>query len=186
MGISDAPRIVPLRRNEYERLVEAGLLDEQHVELLAGRKVAMSPESAEHAAVVDAVADQLAGPARQAGLRVRVGHPVALSDIDEPEPDIAVVTDRPDRYRRYHPQPADVHLVVEVAHRSLGKDLGEKVRRYAAAAIPEYWVVDLAGRRTLVQRDPDPADGSFRSVQAVAFGTPMTPLALPAASVTVT
>lgn len=35
---------------------------------------------------------------------------------------------------------------------SLARDLGVKAAVYAAAGVPEYWVVDLAGRRMLVHR----------------------------------
>ncbi|MGH8910782.1 MAG: Uma2 family endonuclease [Egibacteraceae bacterium] len=175
---------VALLRVEYEQLVEAGLLDDQRVELLDGRKAAMSPESAEHASVIDVIHDQLTDAVAKAGMRIRLGHPIALSDVDEPEPDLAVVDNREDRYRDEHPGPAHVHLVVEVAHRGLSKDLGEKATRYARAGIPDYWVVDLRRRRTTVHRDPDPLTGRYLSITTIPFGHPAEPLALPEAAVT--
>lgn len=176
---------VPLSRAEYDLLVEAGALEGQPVELLAGRKVRMSPESALHAAVIDALADQLRRPASHAGLAVRVAHPLALSDIDEPEPDIAVVAARPDRYAAGHPEPDDVALIVEVAGTSRDKDLGDKAARYAAAGIDDYWVVDLQQHTTTVHRDPDGDHAIYRSVGTVAFGQPAAPLALPRAALRV-
>lgn len=176
---------VALLRVEYEQLVESGLLDDQRVELLDGRKAAMSPESAEHASVIDAIHDQLAEAAAKAGMRVRLGHPIALSDVDEPEPDLAVVDDREDRYRSGHPGPGQVHLIVEVAHRSLSKDVGEKATRYALAGIPDYWVVDLRRRRTILHRDPDPLTGRYLSIRTIPFGQLAEPLALPEAGVAV-
>lgn len=171
-----------LRRDEWDALVDAGLLDDQQVELLDGRKVAMSPEGPDHATIIDIVADQLRRGAAVAGLTVRVGHPVALSGIDEPEPDVCVVVGPMDRYRQEHPLPEDVRLAVEVSRTSLDKDLGLKLARYAAAGIEEYWVVDLDGQRTIVHRDP--AGSLYRDVRSVAFGDPATPLALPDTSVT--
>lgn len=175
---------VPLSRAEYDLLVEAGALEGQPVELLAGRKVRLSPESALHAAVIDALADQLRQAASQTGLAVRVAHPVALSTIDEPEPDIALVTARADHYAAGHPAPDDVALIVEVAGTSRDKDLGDKADRYAAA-IDDYWVVDLQQHTTTVHRNPDGDRGVYRSVGTVGFGRPAAPLALPQAELRV-
>lgn len=184
MGTTKATGVVPLRRIEYERLVESGLLDDQRVELLDGRKVQMSPESAEHAATIDAIADQLAEHLGPAGIRARLGHPIALSVVDEPEPDVAVVDDRSDRYSTGHPTPAEISLLIEVAHRSLEKDLGEKATRYAAAGVAEYWVVDVAGRRTVVHRDPLPGSGRYASVETMEAGRAIEPIMLPRARIT--
>lgn len=175
--------VEPLRRVEYERLVEDGLLDGQPVELLDGSKVAMVPESAEHAAIVDLIAERLREGAQSAGLRLRVGHPLALSDVDEPEPDLAVVTDRD--YRAAHPRASDVRLIVEVAGSSLDKDRGPKASRYACAGIAEYWVVDLAGRRVHLHREPRTDTGRYRKVESRPFGTSLTPLALASTTVIV-
>lgn len=169
---------VPLTRGEYDVLVAAGALDGEPVELLAGRKVRMSPESPLHTAVIEWLADRLRPAASPAGLAVRVAHPVALSDLDEPEPDLAVVTAREDRYASSHPGPEDVHLLVEVAGASRRKDLEDKARRYAAAGVGEYWVVDLESERTVIHREPD-LDGAYGTVRAVAFGEPVSPLCLP-------
>ncbi len=168
-----------MSRAEYELLVEAGALEGQPVELLSGRKVRMSPESALHAAMIEVLAAQLRQPASQAGLAVRVAHPLALSAIDEPEPDLAVVTARVDHYAGGHPEPADVALIVEVAGASREKDLGDKAARYATAGIDDYWVVDLQERTTVVHRDPDVDQGVYGNVETIPFGQPTAPLALP-------
>jgi Uma2 family endonuclease len=34
---------------------------------------------------------------------------------------------------------------------------------YAAAAVPEYWIVDVDGRRVEVYRDPNVEAGRYRS-----------------------
>jgi Uma2 family endonuclease len=43
-------------------------------------------------------------------------------------------------------------LVVEVADTTLASDLDEKQQLYLALAIPEYWVVDVKGKRVLAFR----------------------------------
>ena len=41
-------------------------------------------------------------------------------------------------------------------------DLTTKARLYARSGIVEYWVLDVAGRRLIVHRDP--VDGQYQSV----------------------
>ena len=45
---------------------------------------------------------------------VAVQNPVRLSDISEPQPDLAVLRPRTDRYSESHPGPGDVLLIIEV------------------------------------------------------------------------
>ena len=76
-----------------------------------------------------------------------------LGPHDEPEPDIALA--RATRsYARERPRADEIALIVEVADTSLAFDLGEKRAKYAAAGIPEYWVVDLPANVVHVLRDP--------------------------------
>ncbi len=145
----EAYAIRPLRRSEYDRLVEEGAFEDERIELLDGLLIAREPQSPLHADIGDLLADLLrAQLGRRA--RVRTERPLALSETSEPEPDIAVVP--PGRYRSAHPDRA--YLIVEVAGSSLGKDRQLKAPQYAAAGIPEYWIVDLKARKVIVHRDP--------------------------------
>lgn len=83
-------RIRPLKRVEYDRLVESGLLEESRVELLLGSLIAMSPQGPRHAEVVSRLAERLVRDLPPHVL-TRVQSPLALSDESEPEPDLAVV-----------------------------------------------------------------------------------------------
>ena len=49
-------------------------------------------------------------------------------------------------------------MVIEVANISLKTDLELKKSIYAAANIPEYWVLDLASKRIHVFRNPQGND----------------------------
>ncbi len=128
----------PLRRVEYDLLVEQGAFDEdERVELLDGELVAMRPQKATHARIVEALSERLM-PALTGTVRVRVQLPFAPDELSEPEPDVAIVP--ADAPRDRHP---DVALhVIEVADTSLTLDLGRKARIYAAAGVPAYWVID--------------------------------------------
>ena len=75
-------------------------------------------------------------------------NPLALDDVSQPQPDIAVLKSWQDFYSTVHPGPADVLLVIDVADSSLAFDLGVEMPLYAAYDIPEVWVVDAATRRT--------------------------------------
>lgn len=140
----------PLRRAEYDRLVELGAFRDEHIELLRGQLVAMTPIGSPHSSVVDALT-ALLHRALGDHARVRCQQPLAALDDSEPEPDVAVVP--PGDYWSAHPERA--YLVIEVAASSLERDLGFKARLYAEADVEEYWVVDLPARRIVVHRERD-------------------------------
>ena len=105
----------------------------------------------------------------------------------DPGPDLAVVTGTPRDYPR-HPRAAV--LVVEVANTSLNYDRRQKAHIYAAAGVPEYWVLDVMGRELLVFRDPvaDPAAARghrYATHTAHAEADTVSPLAVPTAAVVV-
>jgi Uma2 family endonuclease len=143
-------RMRPLRRVEYDRLVDAGLLANEKVELIHGVIVRMSPQGTRHAAAVQRLTQllvaTLAIPGRAA---VRVQLPMALGDDSEPEPDLAVVP--PGSYRDTHPTTAMV--VIEVAESSLAEDRRDKGALYAQNGIPEYWIVDVTRERVEVHAE---------------------------------
>ncbi|MGA1262357.1 MAG: Uma2 family endonuclease [Prochlorothrix sp.] len=80
------------------------------------------------------------------------------------------------RYLQRHPTPQDIYWLVEVADSTLNYDLTTKRQLYARAGIPEYWVVDMAGRRLQVFRDPQ--QGDFQSQKTLTSGV-VSPLTFP-------
>jgi Uma2 family endonuclease len=171
-------RLRPLRRNEYDRLVEDGLFADERIELLEGVLVEMTPSGATHADVVGRLTMILA-PALVGRAMVRVQSPLAISDESEPEPDLAVVAVAD--YQRAHPRQA--LLVVEVAEASLRKDLGVKATVYARAGVEEYWVVDLLART--FHRHTDPTPDGYTKVTTVGPGDILRPGAFPDLAVVV-
>lgn len=71
----------------------------------------------------------------------------------EPQPDV-VVLNRSIRTISGRPRPEEVSLVAEVSDTSISLDLNVKAGLYARAGIPEYWLVDVEGRRLIVHRRP--------------------------------
>jgi len=85
---------------------------------------------------------------------IRIQLPLALSEYDELQPDIAVVAGSIRDYEKEHP--ATAVLVVEVSDTILRMDRTTKDSLYARAGITEYWILDLNGRLPEVYRDPKP------------------------------
>ena len=78
---------------------------------------------------------------------------IPLTD-SEPEPDLMVARGDSADYPDSHPKAADVALVVEISDTTLARDRGAKMRMYARAGIPAYWIVDLNESRVEVRTDP--------------------------------
>jgi Uma2 family endonuclease len=147
---------------EYQRMAEVGILKPtDRVELIRGEIVEMSPPGRRHIAFVNNLTQLLV--VRLAGRAiVSVQNPVIVADDSEPQPDLAVLRRRPIPYKEGEPTAADVLLLIEVADTSLRYDRTIKLRLYAEAGIPEYWVVDAAGEAVELHRMPSP-DG-YREV----------------------
>lgn len=164
-------RMRPLRRSEYEQLIEAGAFEDERVELLRGVLVEMSPQGEDHV-VSTARIHELLVLALHGRVQVRSHSPFATSEDSMPEPDVAVVPLMP-----YGARPPYAFLVVEVADSSLRKDRKVKVPLYAEAPVREYWIVDLKGRAVEVYTDPH--DGEYRSMVRVDADGELRPTAFP-------
>lgn len=140
----------PLKRTEYDRMVELGLFQDERIELIQGVLVKMSPQYAPHASTVQKLSTLFAR--LQDRFTVRCQLPLALSDDSEPEPDVAIVP--LGDYETDHPSTA--HLVIEVSDSSLASDR-RKAAIYAAAGVPEYWIVNLDARAFEIYSSPDGA-----------------------------
>jgi Uma2 family endonuclease len=77
--------------------------------------------------------------------------------------------------------PAEALMVVEVVWSSYAHDTGLKARKYAAAGVREYWVVDVAAKAVIVHTGtgsgPD-ADG-WAQVRTVEAGEVLSPMGEP-------
>lgn len=71
-------------------------------------------------------------------------------------------------------------LAIEVADSSLKRDCSEKAELYAKAGVPEYWVVDIAGRSIYIMREIA-ADWRYGWQRTVRPGDKLSPLAEPKA-----
>ncbi len=148
--------------DRYHQAVDAGIFDDQAVELLQGELVLMSPEGTAHAYFSDRAARYLRRLLEVNDLAyIREAKPITLPNASEPEPDIAIVQPFDQLYLEHHPYPENIFWVIEYAQSSLAKDLEIKSKIYAEVNIAEYWVINLRDKQLLVFRNP--FKGEYRS-----------------------
>ncbi len=175
-----APVTVPVHRLTVEdvyKMVETGVLDEDdRVELVQGVLVEMVPIGAEHDGATAWLNGHFARVATE-GWEVRVQSMLRVAG-GYLLPDLTLVARLP-----RSAQPTTAHLVVEVAQTSQARD-ADKARDYAAADIPEYWIVDLLARSVIVHRCP--LAGVYQETTTYADGATIKPLLADAPAVDVT
>lgn len=166
-AVPETAEIVPLTVDQYHRMIEAGILvSGEPIELLDGflvhkdRGPGMTVNPI-HASVLDKLPALLGAVLARRGAYLRAQNPITIPPRHEPEPDGAVVRGEPGDYTRRHPGPGDVSCVIEVAETSLGRDRTVKRRIYAAAGIPQYMVIDLAGGQVELYEEPDATAGRY-------------------------
>ena len=164
-------------RAEYYRMAEVGILKPtDRVELIRGEIVQLSPIGPRHSAFVNNLNQLLV---LQLGGRaiVSVQNPVVVDDYSEPQPDLALLRRRAIPYKEAHGTPEDVLLLIEVAETSIRYDRSTKLRLYAEAGVPEYWIVDCVAESVEVYRSPGPE--GYREVSRISRGANVGPIALP-------
>lgn len=171
-------------RSECEELVESGMLKGRY-ELVDGEIISKMGQKRNHALAVALVTSWLMKVF--SGLRVQCQLPIDVTEEDketnEPEPDVIVLNRPTTEYLDSHPGPGAVTLAVEIADTSLGFDLQKKASLYARSGIPEYWVLDVTGRRLFSHRKPE--TGAYRAIEQYSAEESIAPLAQPDASVRV-
>jgi Uma2 family endonuclease len=153
---------------EYAQMIATGIIaEDDRVELIRGEIITMNPIGPSHAYIV-AVLNRILGRQVSDDVLIAVQNPIWLPDDSQTQPDLALVAFRD--YMQTLPTPAEVLLVIEVADSSLAYDKQIKLPLYAAAGIPEAWLVDLAARR--IERHTEPrADGYATRLPIVRGGT---------------
>jgi len=169
-------------RAEFQRMAEVGILGEDdRVELIKGEILETSPPGRRHKAFVGNLTQLLIGRLTGRAL-VWVQNPIVLSGDTAPQPDLAVLRSRAVPYKEREADAEDVFLLIEVADSSLAYDRSTKMRLYAEAGIPEYWVVDCDAETVEVYRNPGPQ--GYRDVNRIAGSTTLALPAFPDVSLT--
>lgn len=180
-ALRDAPfEVHRIDRDGYYQLADAGAFAGKKVELIDGVLVAMNAMRGPHASTVMRLTRLLTAQLDDR-VWVRAGLPLSLSRHSEPEPDFALVSDEAMSAAEEHPSTAN--LVIEVADSSRRYDLGLKALLYAAARIPEYWVVDLQTQKLVVHLEPK--KGKYQRVHRFGKGRDVTSTVTPKVTVKV-
>jgi Uma2 family endonuclease len=139
------PRSEGWLAEDLDRLPEAP----RHTELIDGALVfMMSPQRRWHARVIISLTTALTAQAPE-GVFVDQEMTVRLDDRNRPEPDVVVTTVPVDRDQTWF-DASDVLLVVElVSPESEHRDRTVKLRKYAAAGIKHYWLLEEDDDRTV-------------------------------------
>lgn len=150
----------------YHRLIETGILTtEHHVELLNGQIIEMSPAGRLHAACIDRLNELLRVALKKESI-IRIQSPITLPNFQsEPEPDISILRRKANYYADGHPTTEDIFLVIEVSDSTLDKDRHFKMQLYAAAEIPEYWLINLNDQQ--IEQHLEPEDGNYQKVHII-------------------
>ena len=150
------PEPLPLKQfstSDYLQMIEAGVLrSRDHVELIGGMIVNMSPQGTRHNHFLMNVT-RLFAPLMERYV-VAIQATVAVAEGSVFDPDLVLLQRRPSGYKERHPQATDVLLVVEASDSSLARDQKVKLPIYAAAGIQEYWIADLEQETIVVHREP--------------------------------
>ena len=166
---------------DYHKMIETGLLNYRHVELINGLILEMSPEGTEHTYIGETLADYFRRLTQEMAW-VREARPITLTQ-SEPEPDIAIVHLPHSLYRSHHPYPEDIYLLIEISNYTLKFDTSEKRDIYAAENIQDYWVVDVKNKQLIIYHSP--VNGMYENETRLSLDSQVSPLAFPDINITV-
>jgi Uma2 family endonuclease len=154
--------------DDYQRMLESGILNEDdRVELIDGEVREMSPINTWHASTVSRLLHLLVEKLKRRSL-VEVQNPIILNDFTAPQPDLVLLKWQDNFYADHTPIAEDAFVVVEIADTTLQYDRQEKLPRYAAAGIPEVWIVD--GQNEAVEQYLNPQGGQYQEKKVIARG----------------
>ena len=138
---------------EYHELIRLGVLkSDDPYELIEGWLVTKMTHGAPHDYAILVLVEDIIRTL-PAGWCCRGQSAITLAD-GEPEPDVAVCVGPRSRYGIVHPTASEIAVVIEVSDTTLTRDRGIKLRTYARAGIPEYWIVNVIDRIVEVYTEP--------------------------------
>ncbi|MFN0023212.1 MAG: Uma2 family endonuclease [Parvularculaceae bacterium] len=162
---------------DVDRMIAAGILDaEGRWELIDGEIVPMAAQYTPHGRIAMKVSARIYNALDFSKFEVISGVTVELGAESRVDPDIFVM--HAGVSSKIVPA-SSVLWVIEVSDATRRKDLKVKAPLYAAAGIPEYWVIDLDERVTHIHRSPS-AQGWGEPVRVLPFSEAIAPELFPA------
>lgn len=151
--------------DEYYRMAEVGLLaPDARVELIDGEIVDMPPMGSRHGGTGDLLIHRFMKAVGDAAI-VSSQRTLVLGRYDAPEPDLMLLRPRADFYRRSHPTPAEIVLVIEISDSTWRYDREIKAPLYAQHGISDFWIVNLRQQELHCFRSP--RHGEFTEIVSI-------------------
>lgn len=152
--------------DEYYRMADVGLLaPRERVELIDGEIVDMPPIGSRHCGTVDLLNYRFMKAVGDAALISPGPRTLVLGKYDAPEPDLLLLRPRADFYRRAHPTPREILLLVEVSDSTWRYDREVKAPLYARHDVSNFWIVNV--RKKELHCFSDPQLGDFTKVATI-------------------
>jgi Uma2 family endonuclease len=144
---------VRLTVRQFEQILDTGMFEGRHIELLGGElfEVTKNPP---HDFAVLALAKKLEKLVPEEHWTIREEKAIQLDPFWRPEPDITIAHGSYLNYQTRRPGPHEIELVIEITEASQDTDRGRKYHGYAASGLPAYWIVDLVNRVVEVHSKP--------------------------------
>jgi Uma2 family endonuclease len=165
----------------YFRLSEMGFFGDRRVELINGEIIEVPAQAQAHRFAITKITRQLIPAFDPKKWWVVIQGTLVLPRHSAPDPDFHIF-DVPEGTP--DDQLPTATLVIEVSETSYLKDSGPKLRLYASAGIPEYWIVNLLKQQVEVHRQPEnrtgkPSGWRYGSVTIHRAGETVSPLHRP-------
>jgi len=171
------PKVLPLSVEIYDSMIEKGILNENdNVELLNGRIIEKMPKGTKHTSVTRFIT-RFFYRVFDENVVIQVQDPIRLDDFSEPEPDIVLARMEENDYKKRHPAPEDILLIIEVSDSTIYFDRNDKALAYANAGIKQYLIVNVENNTIEDYRKPD-ADG-YQSKETYYAGEKFSLMAFP-------
>lgn len=148
---------------EYEKILETGIFDDERVELLNGIIVVMGLMNDPHFGMI-VLFNELLMAHCLGKYCCSPQSPIKFGDYGAPMPDFAIAKYRKDKYLSPSMKPEDLLLIIEVADSSLKRDRKVKAPIYAASKVPEYWIVNLQDYQIEIFKQPKNTDYQIKTI----------------------
>lgn len=177
-SVLDYRALRPLTVADVDRLAETGAFHpDERLELIQGVLVPMTAPGPQHSAVAAYINMLLTEIARQERTVVVPAGGFEADDVNLLSPDLLLMRPGAMSFGE-RPKPKDVLLLVEISKSSLDLDMKAKAEVYAAAGVPEYWVVDVVQQRVFQHTQPKP-DGTYDVIRMFSRGESVACTTLP-------
>jgi Uma2 family endonuclease len=147
--------------DHYFRMSELGFFQDRRVELLNGEIIQVPAQATAHRAAITKISSLLLDAFGDSAWVVIQGT-LKISKWSAPDPDFHILDAPIGTPDDQLPRP---FLVIEVSDTTYRRDSGRKLRTYASAGIPEYWIVNLPRRQVEVYRNPRNVTGKWAGWQ---------------------